>query len=116
MLALLKLLATLAAGASCGLAVFDGGLHALLLRRTKYFRRHLGLLLFRAGYSVLMSILLWYVIVPAPVAAWSSPQAWGFIAALFSCSIGLTLSSGDTYSMFVDETESGRQNDSARPG
>lgn len=108
MLAFLKLIATLAAGSSIGVAIFDGVLHGVMLWRTHQVRRHLGLALARFGHSIYTSIVLWFVVIPAPVEAWSSPQAYGFIMGLLLLSIGLMLASSQTYTEFV-QTEVGNE-------
>lgn len=105
MLAFLKLIATLAAGTSVGVAVFDGVLHGVMLKRTHDVKRHLGLALARFGHSIYTGIVLWYVIIPAPVEAWSTKQAYGFIFGLLLLSTGLMLASGATYSDFIDTEE-----------
>lgn len=102
MLSLLKELAILASGAGIGCALFDGVLHAILLTRTRDFFLDGGLLLTRLGHAIVYGILLWFVLIPAPVEAWATVQAWGFIAGLLINAVGLFVASGATQRRFVN--------------
>ena len=108
---MLQAMIQLVAGASVLMAFFGGFLHALMVRRNP---RHLWYALAKAGYSLIVGILI-FVVAKAPSGIPTTTLTVTYFFGLVLAAVGFFGTAFDAIYQFVDYIEEDRRADTA-PG